>query len=231
LQITNDALSFESKEELKEISCFEMPMGMQLSDAQLESSFNVIAIITKCGTLLLCKDFEAPVELARFECSEKLWHPSWGDDRRRVRMVMKDGFLVLTSNSGKILVFKWTGSTFALWREYQDESFEDYIRRGYTSSFNISSVDVQCGFLATTNACGLVFNIWDLMSEKVEPILVVSEMLAFCNVDTSRLTFTHGKLRWSYDGSSLLFLMVDGALFECVLNQKKRHLGFEAKES
>jgi hypothetical protein len=143
---------------------------------------------------------------------------SWKDwnvplEKKKTLVCVKDGCFTLMANSGRIVVCRWNGKTFEKQRIYVDTSFADFQSRGFDDLRMMPSCDLQCGFLATTDASGLVVKIWDLISEDSSPLVTVSELKNVMNPHDQLLS-VFGYLIWSMSGNSVLFTMDSGMLFD-----------------
>eukprot|EP00475_Leptophrys_vorax_P035169 TRINITY_DN5762_c0_g2_i1.p1 TRINITY_DN5762_c0_g2~~TRINITY_DN5762_c0_g2_i1.p1 ORF type:complete len:464 (+),score=101.48 TRINITY_DN5762_c0_g2_i1:54-1445(+) len=198
-------------------SSVTFPEGFDVFDGYLDCHMNVLVCISYDGEILVFKDLYALKPLSQIICKERLWPAGSLADFCWVDMYVKDGFLVVISNAGRILVFKWNEAqeTYEDWVEFCDDSYNDYFHSGLGLFVNHSQprLDVQCGLLVTVNASGLMLNVWDLLGKSTSPIHLLSGMEDIFDVPDH---FPHfpGAVQWSNDGSSLIHSTPAGDLLQ-----------------
>eukprot|EP00475_Leptophrys_vorax_P004172 TRINITY_DN12490_c0_g1_i1.p1 TRINITY_DN12490_c0_g1~~TRINITY_DN12490_c0_g1_i1.p1 ORF type:complete len:466 (-),score=86.75 TRINITY_DN12490_c0_g1_i1:172-1569(-) len=214
--ILNDAIvDVKSEEKITAHSSFRLPEDFEIRDAYLNVQLNRLVCVSALGSMLILKNLDALEMSSLTEYGEKLW-PSVPTYKRSVDLCVKDGFVVLMSNAGKILVLKYSEGTYVPWREYNEASFLRYSETQWTFyNPNQPRIDVQCGLLVTPDGSGFSLNVWDLTSDSDKPARVLSDMKQSYRIhEEDEFPYLTGSLQWSYDGRELLYTVRGGFIFK-----------------
>eukprot|EP00475_Leptophrys_vorax_P034032 TRINITY_DN5441_c0_g1_i1.p1 TRINITY_DN5441_c0_g1~~TRINITY_DN5441_c0_g1_i1.p1 ORF type:complete len:492 (-),score=107.67 TRINITY_DN5441_c0_g1_i1:78-1442(-) len=232
-KIEDSAVSLEF-DDIKLAVCSEIlvPPGSELVDCFMDSVLDIIVIVLNSANFLVYKDLSSPQLIQELDCEQEMW----GDwtrpkEKRKVVTCVKDGFLSMVLNSGKIFVYRWNGESFDKWGYTCDASYGEMLKRGTDPHYLSPSCDIQCGFMMTVDASGVRFLIWDLLEAQTgldvsteankhdqqqpqwQPLITVKEVKRALQIGQVTAT-VFGFTMWSQDGDCLLVTLDSGLLFE-----------------
>eukprot|EP00475_Leptophrys_vorax_P042684 TRINITY_DN8050_c0_g2_i1.p1 TRINITY_DN8050_c0_g2~~TRINITY_DN8050_c0_g2_i1.p1 ORF type:complete len:484 (-),score=109.42 TRINITY_DN8050_c0_g2_i1:48-1322(-) len=138
-----------------------------------------------------------------------MWPQDFERSQLNAIIRIREGYLIVMSNYGRICIWKWDGFKFNPFRRYEDTSFARFVQEFEDSSafmrFSLS-FDLRMGLLISLNAEGSAINVWDLARGGLDvPVCV------YINSDDDELDFpprvedvgdlAERRICWSPDGS------------------------------